>query len=104
RMKLQHRISKLERSRLFVGRRPVLERLLAAVDEAAIRLAGKKDASIRRDQATEEMILDSLAREFYPFLSEFYLEELMAELERIGCGSEGEGPQRKLYAIAEAQQ
>jgi hypothetical protein len=82
-MKIMQRVEKLERSGILAVTAPVLERFMAALDEAAHRLMGASYESIKDDPGAQERILGDVTSGFCRRLSHADEDRLIAELERI---------------------
>jgi hypothetical protein len=87
-MNLSRRLERLERHELLTGPSSVIDRFAVALDETARRLTGKTVQAVGSDQAILNLIADTVGEEFFPRLNGAELAILIAELERIGFGSD----------------
>ncbi len=78
---LFRRVTKLEHDDVIVGRMSPMARFMAAWDESARRLTGRRYESIVGDKALVERTLDDLATWYIPKLSNADLATLIAEFE-----------------------
>jgi hypothetical protein len=104
-VKLEHRIQNLERLDALAHPPSPMDRFQRALNEAAIRLTGKRADLIGHDITARALVMDDLKESFVRKLNDADLASLITEMERIvsenstaGLVPEGSpiGPMREL--------
>jgi hypothetical protein len=85
---LQRRVQKLERTEMFKRHLPPLERFQRALNEAALRLAGKDISLVQIDEPAMVLVMDEVRDTFLGKLNAADLDNLRAELETIAFGDD----------------
>lgn len=89
-MRLVHRVRQLERVRALAGPPTARDRFQRALDEASVRLTGKRAEQISGDAAALDVVFAELRQSYIGQLTDTDLEILLAEFERIAFGGDAE--------------